>query len=172
MSNFTATTGKCKSSGVTSLEYFMKLALDQAQQAFERGETPIGCVIVKNDRVMVQSFNTREHDKSPLAHAEIKALLEATKIQGDWRLNDHTLYVTLEPCPMCLGALLQARVGHLIFGCTDEKRQMTSDQVFPSLKNRVQITDSNYKLSITGGILAEESSQLIKRFFKERRINP
>lgn len=154
---------------MTPHEDFMQMAVDQAQHAFDQGETPIGCVIVENDQVVARAFNTREHDKSPLAHAEIKALLLATQNKDDWRLTDATIYVTLEPCPMCLGAILQARVKNLVFGCADEKRQIAMNTVFPSLKNKSQLTDNNHTLNITGGILAETASQLIRDFFKKRR---
>lgn len=151
----------------------MKMALNQAQKAFDQGETPIGCVLVENDKVISASFNTREKDKSPLAHAEIKALLLATENKGDWRLNEATIYVTLEPCPMCLGAILQARVKNLVFGCADEKRQIAKDTIFPSLKHKTQLTDNNHTLNIMGGILETDTSQLIRDFFKKRRsINP
>jgi tRNA(adenine34) deaminase len=154
---------------MTSSENFMQMALDQAQKAFDQGETPIGCVIVENNHIIATAFNTREQDKSPLAHAEIKALLLATQTKDNWRLTDATVYVTLEPCPMCLGAILQARVKNLVFGCTDEKRQITTDTIFPSLKNKAKLTDNNHTLTITGGILAKETSQLIQDFFKKRR---
>lgn len=155
---------------MSSHETFMQMALDQAQKAFDQDETPIGCVIVINNQVVATTFNTREKDKSPLAHAEIKALLLAAKTQGDWRLTDATVYVTLEPCPMCLGAILQARVKKLVFGCVDEKRQIAVDTVFPSLKNKSKLTDNNHTLTIMGGVLADDASQLIRDFFKKRRI--
>lgn len=154
---------------MTSHEDFMQMALDEAQKAYDQGETPIGCVIVENNQVAAAAFNTREKDKSPLAHAEIKALLLAVKSKDDWRLTDATIYVTMEPCPMCLGAILQARVKNLVFGCSDKKRQMVVDSIFPSLKNKTHLTDNNHTLTITGGILEKKTSQLIRDFFKKRR---
>src|SRR5688572_28978876 len=103
-------------------EQSMKAALAEAKAAFDAGEVPIGAVLVKNGTTLARAHNTREQSKNPLHHAEIQVLEEAARILGDWRLTDCELYVTVEPCPMCLGALFQARVGKLFFGCYDDKR--------------------------------------------------
>lgn len=164
---------------------FMFQAVSEAQKAFDRGEVPIGAVMVQNGKVIARAHNTREKSKNPLHHAEIRVLEKAARLKRDWRLNDCTLYVTLEPCPMCLGALFQARVGRLIVGCLDPKRKSGSkshsrgDLYLPSLgefnKNPGEsfyLVSNNHELEFKWGIGAAESSALLKEFFKSiRRVN-
>lgn len=158
---------------------FMSSALDEARLAAAEGEVPVGAIIVLEQTVIARAHNTRERDKNPLWHAELKAIESAATIRGDWRLNDCDLYVTLEPCPMCLGALFQARVGRLFFGGFDEKRlaETTSPErnAFPSLKNRLSgeipliLTSNNHALEVRGGILEAECADLLRAFFRARR---
>lgn len=145
----------------------MQAALDQAQQASEQGEVPIGAVIVCDNTIIASSYNTCESTKNPLDHAELKTIRLATKTKNNWRLNDCDLYVTLEPCPMCLGALFQTRIKKLYIGCFDPKR--TTSTLFPSLRNKTKLTDNNHHLHIVSGILEENCSQILKAFFKKRR---
>ena len=155
-------------------EHFMQRALLLAQSAADLGEIPVGALIVYQGAIIAEAFNTREADGNPLHHAEIKVLQIAAAHLQNWRLTDCVLYVTLEPCPMCLGALLQARVQTVVFGAFDTKRQ-TGDY-FPSLQSCLQLSShtgqiaaNNHTLQVMGGILAEESSQLLKQFFKKKR---
>lgn len=151
-------------------DHFMKVALEEARRAMIDGEIPIGAVIVADGKVIARAHNRRESSKNPLEHAEMCLLQESGRQTGDWRLAGTTLYVTLEPCPMCLGALFQARVERLVFGCGDPKRE--GDKYFPSLVGAIhlqKIQSNNHTLSITGGILKEECSQLLKDFFKRCR---
>jgi len=152
----------------------MALALDQAKLAACLGEVPIGAILVRGEQILAQTHNTREQTKNPLHHAEIQALEIAAKAQGDWRLNDCTLYVTLEPCPMCLGALFQARMARLVFGCFDEKRErefLPGKNIIPNLRGLESLTSNNHTLTITGGVIADECAQNLRDFFAERRQN-
>lgn len=150
-----------------SINRYMQAALEQAQKACDSGEVPIGAVIVSNNEIIAKAYNTCETDKSPLQHAELKALHQAAQSKNNWRLNDCDLYVTLEPCPMCLGALFQARIQNLFIGCFDHKRAASPH--FPSLKGQAKLTDNNHNLEIHSGILESECSQILKDFFKSRR---
>ncbi len=152
----------------------MRRALALAEQAQACGEIPVGALLVKNGAVVAEAYNTREADGNPLHHAEIRVLSEAAKIWGDWRLSDCDLFVTLEPCPMCLGALFQARVRRLVFAAFDTKRLAAPD--FASLQHRLTqpegagaMTVNNHTLQIRGGLLAKESAALLKDFFARRR---
>lgn len=145
---------------------WMQAALKEAKKAVEASEVPIGAVLVKDDAVLARAFNTREKSHNPLHHAEILVLEEAAKKSGNWRLEGCTLYVTLEPCPMCLGALLQARVPRLVYGCTDPNRDFST---FPSMRNKTDISGNNHVVQITGGVLKEECSAQLKEFFKSIR---
>jgi len=147
----------------------MQLALEQAQKAFDKDEVPIGTVIVKDDEVIALASNSCEFDKTPLHHAELKAIKLAAEKLGNWRLADCDLYVTLEPCPMCLGALFQARIRSLYIGCFDDKRENPKLSFFPSLKNQNQIIDNNHTIKIYSGIFETECSVLLKDFFKKKR---
>lgn len=146
----------------------MQEALAEAVKAATEGEIPIGAVLVKEEQIIARAHNTRQTSRNPLHHAEILVLEEAAQKLGDWRLNDYTLYVTVEPCPMCLGALLQARVGKLVFGCADPKREKPLSQgyQFPSLKNETHVSGNNHTLEIVGGFLEPECVKLLKDFFK------
>lgn len=165
-------------------QQYMKIAIEEAKRASELAEIPIGAVVVHQDQIIACTSNSCEQDLNPLQHAEIKAIQVAALHKGNWRLNDCDLYVTMEPCPMCLGACFQARIGKLYFGCHDTKRPRAVSQpvgnsdnpretscpsMFPSLFGQVELTDNNHKLSISGGILKEECSQLLKDFFKKKR---
>ena len=143
---------------------FMKLALNQAEIAEENGDVPIGAVIVHQGQIIGRAYNQREQLKDPTAHAEIIALTQAAAALETWRLNDCTMYVTLEPCPMCAGALVLARIDRLVYGCDDPKTGAVK-----SLYNIVQDDRLNHRLEVTSGILADECSALLQNFFARRR---
>ena len=143
---------------------WMHAALEQARQAFDEGEVPIGAVIVHNDRIIGAAGNQREQLRDPTAHAEMIAITQAAESLGSWRLLDCTLYVTLEPCPMCAGAIVQARILTVVYGTIDEKAgachtlyQITND---PRL---------NHRATVIGGVLQEECRQLLRDFFAIQR---
>ena len=142
----------------------MKLALEEAQKAYVLGEVPIGAVIVQRDQIIAQAHNLRHTSKSPLAHAEILSIEAAARVIGDWRLEDCTLYVTLEPCPMCAGAILQSRIPRLIIATMDPKAGAVG-----SLLNLLQDQRFNHQVQIEYGILQQECTQILKDFFKELR---
>ena len=146
-------------------EKYMKEALKQAKKAYALGEVPIGCVIVHQGRIIGRGYNRRNADKSTLAHAEITAVKRASKYIGDWRLEDCTLYVTLEPCQMCAGAIVQARIPEVIMGCMNPKAGCAG-----SILNILEMPQFNHQVSVTRGILEEECRELLKRFFAELRI--
>lgn len=143
---------------------YMRAALEEAQKAFEKGEVPIGAVLVKEGAVIARAHNLKEERKDPTAHAEILVIQEASRILNSWRLSGTTLYVTVEPCPMCAGALIQARVGKLVFGARDVK-----SGVCGSLYNLVQDNRFNHCLEIEEGILKDSCAEIMQRFFKSRR---
>lgn len=142
---------------------FMTLALSNAKKAAEAGEVPVGAVIVKDGKVIAQGRNSTEKNKSPLCHAELIAVNEALGKLGKKYLTDCTLYVTLEPCPMCMGALLHCKIGGVVFGAFDEKTG--------SVTTRAELTEMEYFRTpkIIGGYMAEESKKLLKEFFEKRR---
>ena len=142
----------------------MGLALDEARRAGERGEIPVGAVVVDEGRAVASAGNARESDRDPTAHAEIVALRAAATALGGWRLTDATLYVTLEPCPMCAGALVAARVGRLVFGAADPKAGACG-----TLYNLCADPRLNHELPVTAGTRAEESSALLSGWFASRR---
>jgi len=139
---------------------YMNEAIQEAYKAQELGEVPIGAVIVKDNEIIARGFNLRETLKDPTAHAEIIAIKQASKILGGWRLTGCTLYVTLEPCQMCAGALIQSRVDHLVFATRDEKAGCAV-----SLVNLLQDARFNHQVQITEGVLREESAKLLRDFF-------
>jgi tRNA(adenine34) deaminase len=141
-------------------EAFMQQALALAQEAAALGEVPVGAVAVYEGRVVGTGFNRREIDRDPLAHAEVLALNQAARTLGCWRLSGVTLYVTLEPCAMCAGAMVQARVTRLVFGTLDPKAGAVG-----SLYNLVEEPRHNHRLQVTSGILADECRLLLKTFF-------
>ena len=145
-------------------ERYMAMALAQAKKAEKLTEVPIGCVIVYEDRVIARGYNRRNTDKSTLAHAEIAAMKRAAKVLGDWRLEDCTIYVTLEPCPMCAGAIVQARMKRCVIGCMNPKAGSAG-----SVVNLLHQKGFNHRVEITKGVLEEECSSLLSGFFKELR---
>jgi tRNA(adenine34) deaminase len=145
-------------------EKYMKLAIEQAQIAEENGDVPIGAIIVFQNQTIGKAYNQREQLKDPTAHAEIIALTQAAAFLESWRLHDCTIYVTLEPCPMCAGALVLARLDRLVYGCDDPKAGACG-----SLYNIVQDDRLNHRLEITSGVLADECSKLLQDFFQQRR---
>ena len=142
----------------------MKVAIEQAKIAEENGDVPIGVVIVHNDTVIAKAYNQREQLQDPTAHAEIIALTQAAAALETWRLNGCTMYVTLEPCPMCAGALVLARIDRIVYGCDDPKTG-----AIKSLYNIVQDNRLNHRVEVTCGILADEYSRILQEFFKKRR---
>lgn len=142
----------------------MKEALEQAQKAFELDETPIGAVIVLGGEIIATGYNRRNTDKNPLAHAEIIAINEAAGKIGDWRLEDCTLYITLEPCPMCAGAIVQARIPKVVFGARSPKAGFAG-----SVINILQLDTLNHQVDIVDGVLEEECSQILKEYFHNMR---
>ncbi len=145
-------------------EQAMAVALDEARQAAEAGDVPIGAVVVSDGRIIARAHNRREADLDPTAHAELLALRAAAAALGRWRLPDVTVYVTLEPCPMCAGALVAARVGRLVFGAADPKAGACG-----SLYNLCVDPRLNHELPVTDGILAGQSGELLSAFFERRR---
>lgn len=145
-------------------EKFMNEALLQAQKAFEEDEVPIGCVIVKNDKIIGKGHNTVEQDKSAISHAEINAIQEASKYIGDWRLSDCTMYITLEPCAMCAGAIMRSRLKKLVIALRDPKRGCAG-----SIFNLVDDNRFNHRVEIEDGILEEASKEFLQTFFQEKR---
>ena len=142
----------------------MCLAIEQAKIAEENGDVPIGAVIVYKEQIIGRAYNQREQLKDPTAHAEVIALTQAAAALENWHLNGCTMYVTLEPCPMCAGALVLSRMDRLVYGCDDPKTGAVK-----SLYNLVQDERLNHRLEVTPGVLADECSQLLQEFFEKRR---
>jgi tRNA(adenine34) deaminase len=145
-------------------EYYMRQAMLQARKARRLGEVPIGCVIVYEDKIIARGYNRRVTDHSTLAHAEINAIKKACRVIGDWRLEGCTMYVTLEPCPMCAGAIVQARIPRLVIGCMNPKAgccgsvlDMTNEKGF------------NHQVDVTSGVMGDDCSEMLKSFFRELR---
>lgn len=149
---------------LTTDEKFMKEALRQAKKAYRLGEAPIGCAIVYEGKIIARGYNRRNTDKSTLSHAEIIAIKKAAKVVGDWRLEGCTMYVTLEPCQMCAGAIVQARMDRVVMGCRNAKAGCAG-----SVINLLQMSEFNHQVELTEGILKEESSALMSGFFRELR---
>jgi tRNA(adenine34) deaminase len=147
-------------------ERYMRLAIDAAHIAEENGDVPIGAVIVHEGRVIGRAYNQREQLKDPTAHAEIIALTQAASALGLWRLHGCTIYVTLEPCPMCAGALVLGRLDRLVFGCTDPKAGACG-----SLYDIVRDGRLNHRLQVATGVLGDECGKLLQDFFRRRRPN-
>ena len=143
---------------------YMKEALKQAKKAYKIKEVPIGCVIVHEDKIIARGYNKRNSKKNTLAHAEIIAINKASKVLGDWRLEDCTMYITLEPCQMCAGAIVQARVKRVVIGSMNPKAGCGG-----SILNLLQMEQFNHQVELERGILEEECSQMLKEFFKELR---
>jgi tRNA(adenine34) deaminase len=144
--------------------HFMQLALSEANGAAQAGEVPIGAVLVQNQTVIAKSGNRTIRDTDPTAHAEIVVLREASRLLGNYRVADTTLYVTLEPCAMCAGAMIQARIPHLVYGADDPK-----GGAFRSCFEILSSTKLNHQVTVIPGILAEESAALLRTFFAARR---
>ncbi len=145
-------------------ERFMREALKQARKAYALGESPIGCVIVRDERIVARGYNRRTTDHNTLAHAEAIAIRRACKKEGDWRLEGCRMYVTLEPCPMCAGALLQCRMDEVIIGCMSPKSGCAG-----SVLNLLEMDGFNHKVRVRTGVLEAECAELMKRFFRELR---
>ena len=150
---------------LTEDEKFMREALKQARKAYKTGEAPIGCVIVYGGRIIGRGYNRRNTDKSTLAHAEISAIKKATKVIGDWRLEDCTIYITLEPCPMCAGAIVQSRIKRCVIGAMSPKSGCAG-----SILNILDESRFNHQVETQSGVLEEECQQILSSFFKELRI--
>lgn len=149
---------------LTEDERFMKEAVRQAKKAWKIEEVPIGCVIVYEGKIIGRGYNRRTTDKNTLAHAELQAIKRASKQMGDWRLDDCTMYVTLEPCQMCSGAIVQARIKRVVVGCMNPKAGCAG-----SILNLLQMEEFNHQAELETGVLEEECSLLMKGFFKELR---
>ena len=145
-------------------EYFMGEALKEARKAFEIDEVPIGAVIVHNNEIIARGFNRRNTDKNPLKHAEIIAINEAAKVMGDWRIEGCTIYVTVEPCPMCSGAIVQARIPNVVYGAPNPKAGCGG-----SVINLLQMEKLNHRCSVKSGVLEEECRSIMKEFFARFR---
>jgi tRNA(adenine34) deaminase len=144
--------------------YFMGEALRQAVRAYEAGEVPVGAVVVREGRIMARAFNQVELLKDATAHAEMLVITQAEQAAGDWRLNDCTLYVTKEPCPMCAGAIVHVRFGRVVFGVGDPKGGAAGGAM-----NLLQFPTLNHRCEITPGVREEECRRLLQTFFAEQR---
>ncbi|HVL33390.1 MAG TPA: tRNA adenosine(34) deaminase TadA [Actinomycetota bacterium] len=143
---------------------FMDAALEQARAAATHGDVPIGCVVVRDGEIVSRAGNARERDTDPTAHAEILALRAAAQRAGEWRLSDHTLYVTVEPCAMCAGAIVLARIGRLVYGADDPKAGAVH-----SLYDIPRDPRLNHHVPVTSGVRAEESAAVLRDFFSSQR---
>ena len=143
---------------------YMKEALRQAKKAYLIGEVPIGCVITKEGQIVARGYNRRTIDRNTLAHAELRAIKKANTKTGDWRLEGCTMYVTLEPCQMCAGAIVQARIDRVVIGCMSPKSGCAG-----SILNLLQMPQFNHQVAITTGILEKECGQMLSSFFRELR---
>lgn len=149
---------------MTDEERFMKEAIRQAKKAQKLEEVPIGCVIVSQGKIIARGYNRRNTDKNTLSHAELNAIHKASKKLGDWRLEGCTMYVTLEPCQMCAGALMQSRIDEVVIGSMNPKAGCAG-----SVLNLLEMEGFNHKVKVTRGILEEECSRMLSSFFKELR---
>ena len=149
---------------MTADERYMKEAIKQAKKAYALEEVPIGCVIVQNNKIIARGYNRRNTDKNTLAHAELSAIKKASKKTGDWRLEDCTMYVTLEPCQMCAGAIVQSRLKKVVIASMNPKAGCAG-----SVLNLLQMKQFNHQVEMETGILEEECSEMLSCFFKELR---
>jgi tRNA(adenine34) deaminase len=145
-------------------EKYMKAALVQAKKAYVLNEVPIGCVIVQDGKIIARGYNRRNTDKNTLSHAELIAIRKASKKTGDWRLEDCTMYITLEPCQMCAGAIVQARIRRVVIGSYNPKAGCAG-----SVLNLLQMKQFNHQVEIVDGVCTEECSSMLSRFFRELR---
>jgi len=155
---------KAQKKTLKTYEKYMGQAIKEAKKAYAINEVPIGCVIVCDDKVIARGYNRRNTDKNVLAHAEISAIKKACKKTGDWRLEDCTLYVTLEPCQMCAGAIVQARIPKVVIGSMNPKAGCAG-----SVINILQIDKFNHQCEIETGIRGEECTKMLTGFFEELR---
>ena len=149
---------------MTQEEKYMKAAIREAKKAYALGEVPIGCVIVYEGKIIGRGYNRRTIDKNTLAHAEMMAIRKASKKMDDWRLEECVMYVTLEPCQMCSGAIVQSRMKKVVIGCMNPKAGCAG-----SILNLLQMEEFNHQVEIEIGVLGEECSNLMKSFFQELR---
>ena len=149
---------------MTEQEKFMKEAIRQAKKAYLLEEVPIGCVIVHEGKIIARGYNRRNTDRNTLSHAELIAIRKAAKKLGDWRLEECTMYVTLEPCQMCAGAMMQARLTEAVIGCMNPKAGCAG-----SVLNILEMDGFNHKVQVTRDVLEEECSQMMSQFFRELR---
>lgn len=149
---------------LTREEKYMKEAIKQAKKAYALNEVPIGCVIVYEDKIIGRGYNRRVTDKNTLSHAELNAIKKASKKLGDWRLDDCEMYITLEPCQMCAGAIVQSRIKKVYAGCMNPKAGCAG-----SVLNLLQMEEFNHQVELEIGVLGEECSAMMKQFFKELR---
>lgn len=145
-------------------EKYMKAALREAKKAGLIDEVPIGCVIVQDEKIIARGYNRRNKDKNTLAHAELNAIKKASKKTGDWRLEDCTMYITLEPCQMCAGAIVQARIKEVVIGAMNPKAGCAG-----SVLNLLQMPQFNHQVQITKGVLEEECAAMLTQFFARLR---
>ncbi len=143
---------------------YMQMALEEAKKAYLLDETPIGAVIVYGDKVIARACNRRNTDKNSLAHAEILAINEACHVMGDWRLENCTIYITLEPCPMCAGAIVQARIPTVVFGAKSPKAGCGG-----SIINLLQMQQLNHRCEVISGVCEEEAAEILKDYFRKMR---
>lgn len=149
---------------MTQEEKYMKEAIKQAKKAYALDEVPIGCVIVQNGKIIARGYNRRNTDKNTLAHAEITAIKKASKKTGDWRLEDCTMYVTLEPCQMCAGAIVQSRMKKVVVACMNPKAGCAG-----SVINLLQMKQFNHQVEMEVGLLGDECSTMLSDFFRQLR---
>lgn len=150
---------------MTADEKFMREAIKQARKAEVLEEVPIGCVIVCEGKVIARGYNRRNTDKNTLSHAELNAIKKASKKLGDWRLEGCTMYITLEPCQMCSGAIVQARISRVVIGSMNPKAGCAG-----SILNLLQMEQFNHQVEVETGVLRQECSELLSNFFKELRL--
>ena len=150
---------------MTQDEKYMKAAIREAKKAYALDEVPIGCVIVQDGTIIARGYNRRNTEGNTLAHAELTAIKKASKKTGDWRLEDCTMYVTLEPCQMCAGAIVQARIDEVVMASMNPKAGCGG-----SILNILEMPEFNHQVKVTRGILEEECSHMLTQFFKELRI--
>lgn len=146
-------------------ERYMREAVKQARKAYALGEVPIGCVIVHDGKIIGRGYNRRNTDKSTLSHAEIIAIRKASKVIGDWRLEECTLYVTLEPCQMCAGAIVQARIPRVVMACMNPKAGCAG-----SVLNIFEMSQFNHQVESVRGVMESECARMLKTFFQELRV--
>lgn len=149
---------------LTEEERYMREAIRQARKAWKLQEVPIGCVIVKDGKIIARGYNRRNTDKNTLAHAELQAIRKASRVVGDWRLEGCTMYITLEPCQMCAGAIVQARIPRVVIGSRNPKAGCAG-----SILNLLQVPQFNHQVELTEGVLGEECSAMLTDFFRELR---